>query len=286
MSILDSVRSAISQRRHGADVGAPTLVITADACRFGTFEDAYDGQFGELKPAFSPACWTLPAHEAIVRGNLPTPPGERTGDAFDNEYPDTYLPLPRLHAESWLVAEMPYLHAGGSVDSPIPRYFGDVYETSHGDTTGTAARVRKCVRRESSWFGLVNFGATHFPYQHFDGDFEAFLDAWDDGSVSVDDLKRWQTAAAAEVIAAVESIAAECPDGTNIILTADHGDLFGERDAFGHNYAARAQFDESLHRVPLVSWTVGESRGEAVGDVGDEQQAQLEALGYVGGESR
>jgi glucan phosphoethanolaminetransferase (alkaline phosphatase superfamily) len=46
----------------------------------------------------------------------------------------------------------------------------------------------------------------------------------------------------------------EIPPGTQVIITADHGELLGEDGSVGHNPNLDIKFHKKLHEVPFLQW--------------------------------
>ncbi len=137
----------------------------------------------------------------------------------------------------------------------VARYF-DHYELmkSHHDFAGMLRAMRFYVDRPS--FHLLNLGETHYPYTypgateverpHLSGvhgvvkrlgggglvaDREA--PAWFDDSM-MKQLKEDQVSSVRYVDALFEELYDYVPANTWIVVTSDHGELFGEGGYFGH----------------------------------------------------
>lgn len=234
------------------DLTHPTLVVVFDACRYDSFVEAYDGRFpSSVERAYSHAMWTIPSHEAIVRGGLPYNDRTRPDAVFRNDYPKKYFPLSRLHPYSFGLVSIPMLADIPAVRTTLCDHFDDWQY--HPDCDELLAEAVEYLQTDEPFFGLLNCAKTHFPYG-YDMDWDDLEAQLESGEITFEELQRRQVEACEELIADVDGLRRHVPEGTQVILTADHGDLFGEEGSFGHNPRSLATFDPKAFEVALLSW--------------------------------
>lgn len=254
----DAVRQYHAQKmQEEVHITHSSLIFVLDACRYDTFEQAYAGEFpGELQRAYSPATWTIPSHISMIRGILPGNSENR--DIWNNDYQQAIYPLPLQHAYSFGVTAMSIMADFPSLENGISEYFDDwtdYYEEVSAETV--AADVRTALQKASKYndfFGLVNFSDTHHPYNmKGPDDLRVLMEKIRKGDISKEELQSWQREAAENVIHEINELRQVIPFGTQVIVTADHGDLHGENGWF-HNYRKYARFHKKLFEVPLITW--------------------------------
>jgi hypothetical protein len=108
----------------------------------------------------------------------------------------------------------------------------------------------------SPYFYFFNLGETHYPYMLTDADLPRVSGVHgvarglglaadpDDAAAharalfgdpsTLDWLRRQQVRCVEYVDGLLPRLFAKCPPGTHVIITADHGELFGEDGYFGH----------------------------------------------------
>lgn len=171
--------------------------------------------------------------------------------------------LPRLHLPSFLrdslgyrtsaMVSMPVLNPSTTINVGFDHF--DLMP-SHNDMAAMVDRLR--FDGDRPWFHLLNVGETHYPYATPEEDpgewprisgvhgvFKHLDDLMVGGKLQEGDedffeseelerLRRRQVRATAYVDGVVERLFDVSPPGTWIIVTADHGELFGEGGYFGH----------------------------------------------------
>lgn len=253
----EKVRSAHFEKRLNDIPDQSVLIIVFDACRYDTFNDIYDNEFpSEVRKAYSQTCWTIPGHECLVRGALPYTEEQRPYDALPDNVLKGYYPLPLQYPYSFGSVAMPYLSANKYTANRLPDYFDDWFcakqPTSAEQVTEHAQQFLQDV--DDAFFGLINYGETHFPYREYSGEFSDLIDDLEAGRIDYDTLHQWQRDGCRELIQQVAQLRKHLPEDTRVILTADHGELLGENDGYGHNPAKQAVFHEKLFEVPLLTW--------------------------------
>jgi hypothetical protein len=175
---------------------------------------------------------------------------------FKKLLPSMFLPtyLKTLGYSTGALVSMPALNP----HTPINRDF-DVYESMprHNDFPAMLERLRFDGGRP--WFWMLNVGETHYPYAlpdedprewpHISGVHGVFehldermvggqlVEHVDEAFFDGDQLRRLherQLRAARHVDGVLEALYDVVPPQTWIIITSDHGELFGESGYFGH----------------------------------------------------
>lgn len=248
-------------------------------------------RLGPIERRFTYATWTAPSHYALLTGLLPhrAPTGVVAHEVYRDDLgawaPRLGLPaagwgamLPDLWLPRWLQAHGYQTGARVSLPTlnpatPLNRAFDDYTQAErHNDLPALLASLRFDGGRP--WFWLVNAGETHYPYATAEepeahwpklhgvhGVFRRLAagapvhaseaaEAFD--AARLDLLRRRQVRAAAHCDRALEALFDACPRGTRIIVTADHGECFGEGGWFGHGPIPH----EKVLEVPFVEGTV------------------------------
>jgi len=249
------------------DSSARTPAMDALASRGVRFEHAY-----------TPAPVTLPAHTSILTGLAPPAHGVRGNGAFALG-PGTPTLAEALRARG--------LATGAFIGGfPLARRFGlargfDTYDDAMGKSPGVSyelAERRGDAVAESAraWLGVhpgrvfvwVHLFDPHAPYDPP----PAFRGP---------DLYRGEVAAADSALGAVMATWDARPEPSLVILTADHGEAFGEHGEESHSLFV---YDTTLH-VPLLvrgpGWTPGTRASPDVG-LADIAATILDAVGPGG----
>jgi hypothetical protein len=275
-------------RRPNPPEGARNLVVvTLDSLRFDTCveaEPATMARLGEIERRYSYASWTAPSHYNLLMGLLPhtNPPGvlaaalyrreyeryaERLGIeglGFGNLLPHLFLPtLLREHLgyRTHAYVSMPVLNPHTALNQHFDHY---ELMPNHHDLPGMIERLHFSDDRPG--FYLLNVGETHYPYS-FEGDDGSQLPhisgvhgavkriggAHDEGAIPFTaadyaELRQRQVRAAGYVDTLLERLYDVLPPDTWLVVTADHGELFGEDGYFGHG----PMLHEKVLEVPFV----------------------------------
>lgn len=228
---------------------------------------------GRLERRYSYAGWTSPSHFVYLMGMLPhrSPVGVFASEVYKQEYvkwgerlgmnglamkdfvPGFWLPQflkgkgYRTHARISMPIINPMTVLNSSFDSYklMGRYDdfdGIIDEVAFGSAPS---------------FHLLNVGEAHFPYgippeemPPLHGEGGVFRRAGDEDRSSLppgadpasfyfekkhlDRFRERQIAAVEEVDRKAARLLERCPSGTHVIVTSDHGELFGEEGYFGH----------------------------------------------------
>jgi len=272
--------------------GARSLVVVVlDSLRHDVALEATTptlDALGVVERRFSYATWTAPSHYNLLTGLLPhlSPSRVYASDLYREDYRrygarlavpsiDFEALLPGLWLPSYLhdavgysthaLVSMPVLNPATGVNRGF-----DSYELmdSHHDLPGMIDRLR--VDHASPSFWMLNVGETHYPYT-FAGDdasrwprisgVHGVVKRLEDPEVPTID---WFTPAEMDELRARQVAALEFCDGQLallfdrlpadcwVIVTADHGELFGEDDYFGHGPINHPKVNE----VPFVEGLV------------------------------
>lgn len=247
---------------------------------------------GDAERRFSYASWTAPSHYNLLMGLLPhtSPPHVYASEYYKRDFlryserlgvPDMEFKrlLPSLFLPTYLKHTLGYAtHARVSMPvlnkfTPINRDF-DSYELmpSHNDMAAIVAEMEFAEDRPSFW--LINAGETHYPYAypgadaadlpHISGVHGVFkrldeiraeggepAEFFDAGKLR--ELHERQVAALRYLDEKVFGpLLDRLPSNTWLIVTSDHGELFGEDGYFGHGPIAH----EKVLEVPFLEGRV------------------------------
>jgi membrane-anchored protein YejM (alkaline phosphatase superfamily) len=249
------------------------VFIVLDSCRFDTYMAAQTpnmDRVGLAERRYSYASWTAPSHYAYTMGMLPhTSPKdvfasevykeeyvqwmERTGSkdlSFKNFLPELSLPkvLRKLGYRTVAKVSMPVLNKYTLISQHFDEY---KLMANHNDFAGMVEEME--FPDDEPHYYFLNLGETHYPYMlsgenlpHISGvhgalkaiDTEVATGAVRDaGKFEPEQLKMLQ----AQQVKCVEYVDGlmgklfeKAPPNTHFIITADHGELFGEDGYFGH----------------------------------------------------
>jgi hypothetical protein len=245
---------------------------------------------GPVERRWSYATWTAPSHYNLLMGLLPhTSPPEvyaseyykedfrRYGERLGIEGMEFRKVLPSIFLPTFLRNELGYrTHAMVSMPvlnphTPVNRDF-DSYELmpTHNDMAAMLPRLEFDEERPS--FYLLNVGETHYPYALPDEDpsrwprisgVHGVFKRLDDqphpaepreffDATRLRELRDRQITAVEYVDEVFARLFALLPDDTWVIVTSDHGELFGEDRYFGHGPIMH----EKVLEVPFVEGPV------------------------------
>jgi arylsulfatase A-like enzyme len=266
--------------------GAANLVIVVlDSLRFDSWSAAgmtTASRLGQVERRWSYASWTAPSHYNLLMGLLPHTSPE---DVFASEYyKQDFLRyserlgvpgiefarlLPSLYLPRFLRDVLGY-YTCASVSMPVlnpatPLNCGfDSYELMprHNDMAAMVRQLRFPPGRPA--FCLLNAGETHYPYALPGEDpaewprisgVHGVLTRLDETGrnggftpAQLEELRARQVRAASYVDDVIGMLFDALPRNTWVIVTSDHGELFGEAGYFGHGPIAH----EKVFEVPFV----------------------------------
>jgi hypothetical protein len=244
-------------------------------------------RLGEVQKRYSYASWTAPSHHAFGMGLLPhkSPPRILASEVYKDEYRDweartgisgidfkTFLPhlslvkvLKNLGYTTFGRVSMPVLNPA----TPFGQHFDDYkLMPDHNMFSAMVEEMRLPEDEDETNYYFFNLGETHYPYMLKDASLpiisgvhgvmkrmdqtvsETDID-WD-AFITGDRMKMLRDAQIKSVeyvdtlIGAIIEKAAK--GRTHLIVTADHGELFGEDGFFGHGPI----FHEKVFEVPFV----------------------------------
>jgi hypothetical protein len=243
------------------------VVVVLDSCRFDTFVEARPrslARLGDVERRHSYASWTSPSHFNLLMGLLPhtSPKGVFASQVYRGEYrrftdrlgvdvsfsamlPHLWLPelLRGAGYRTEARVSLPVLHPR----TPINRAF-DRYELMerHNDM---AAMLATLPPFDQPTFLLLNVGETHYPYALPDEPEDRWprvhgvhgvLARATAGSPApfdaraLSELRARQVAAVRYLDGVIDALFARIPKPAWVVVTSDHGELFGEDGYFGH----------------------------------------------------
>jgi len=250
-----------------------------------------ESALGPAERRFSYATWTAPSHLNLLMGLLPhTSPAhvyaseyykqdflrysERLGVAdmeFKKLLPSIFLPTYLRHALGYRTharVSMPVLNKFTVINRDFESY---ELMPSHNDMAAMVEEVHFDPERPSFW--LLNVGETHYPYAkpgddssdlpHISGVHGVFkkLDQIkDEGGEAgeffderrLKELHERQIAVLEHLDGVLERLLSRLPANTWLVVTSDHGELFGEEGYFGHGPIAH----EKVLEVPFAEGLV------------------------------
>jgi hypothetical protein len=263
------------------------VVVTLDSLRYDSLlaaQPRHLPRLGAIEQRYSYATWTAPSHYNLLMGLLPhpSPRSVYASDYYQQDFAryserlriadvEFKRLLPSLWLPTFLRAQHGYrTHAMVSMPALNPatvtNHDFDTYELmpKHNDMAAMLDRLRF---DDQPAFYLLNVGETHYPYALPDEDPtqwprisgvhgvvrrlderngeqpDAFFDA-----AQMAELRARQVRAAGYVDGLVEKLYDLTPPDTWIVVTSDHGELFGEDGYFGHGPIAH----EKVLEVPFV----------------------------------
>lgn len=255
---------------------------------FAEAAPSFVARLGELERRYSYATWTAPSHYNLLMGILPhpSPKGVHASTYYSRSFqawgprlgvPDLrwsdmvpHMWLPRfLRAElgfyTRAMVSLPALNAA----TPLALEF-DSWESmpTHNDFGAMVDRLHFDDHRPTFW--LLNVGETHYPYapahepasdwpriHGVHGVFRRLASGQPvhgDQAPEVFDadrmaaLRQRQVDVIRHLDPLVHRLLDQVPPGTSVVVTADHGELFGEGGYFGHGPIHH----EKVLEVPFV----------------------------------
>jgi hypothetical protein len=248
------------------------------------------GQLGPVERRWSYATWTAPSHYNLLMGLLPhtSPPEVYASEYYKQDFlryaerldvPDMEFKklLPSIFLPTYLKHGLGYTtHARVSMPvlnkhTAINRDF-DTYELmpTHNDMHAMLPEMRFDAATPA--FHLLNVGETHYPYATPDEDpsewprisgVHGVFKHLDEGQVAGDMVDFFDSTSMrtlrdrqVESVRYLDRVFAELfdllPSNTWVVVTSDHGELFGEARFFGHGPIMH----EKVLEVPFVEGVV------------------------------
>jgi hypothetical protein len=260
-------------------------MIVLDSLRYDSWLAADPGpmgRIGRLERRWSYASWTAPSHYNKLMGLLPhaSPTRVYASEYYKHDYsryserlgvegiefkrllPSIFLPtfLRSLGYTNHACVSMPVLNPA----TPLNHGFDDYrLMPKHNDFAAMLETIEFSTEQPSYW--LLNVGETHYPYALPDEDPSQWprisglhgvlrrIGQQDDEEAFFDEnqlaeLRQRQIDALSYVDGVIGAVYDRVPAGTWVVVTSDHGELFGEDGYFGHG---PIQHDK-VYEVPFV----------------------------------
>ncbi len=241
------------------------LLLTYDSCRYDVLVDARTpvlDSYSEIVPAQAPGNFTFGSHQAFFVGILPNANADLP---YYNRFRKQLLGLLEVGegqvaknalqgvTSTWNLVAGLRDQGFQTVGAGAMNWFRQESLTTGFESfrfTGRDAEaqvefVREALDLERPFFGFINFGETHAPYT-FSGkpgpcpvDVRARRMTWppeagDDPVGRESPAYGWQVSAAEFLDGHLERLFDGLPGDTVVVLTADHGECFGEDGYWGH----------------------------------------------------
>lgn len=258
--------------------GLNFLLLTYDSCRYDVLGDADTpvlDAYGGIHPAQAPANFTFASHQAFFVGILPNADEDLP---YLNRFRKQLLGLvevgePQVAKEAFERVRSRWNLVSGlrdrgyqTVGAGAMNWFRqesltagfERFRFTGRDAEAQVRFVREELDVERPFFAFINFGETHAPYT-FRGsegacpvDVRARRMRWppraEQGPTGADNPGyAWQQAAAEFLDGRLPRLFEGLPGDTAVILTADHGECFGEDGYWGHGVN-----HEKVLEVPLA----------------------------------
>jgi hypothetical protein len=263
------------------------VVVVLDSLRYDSAMAAgmrNAARLGDIEQRWSYASWTAPSHFNLLMGLLPhtSPPHVYASEYYKADFtryserfgvpgidfaamlPSIWLPTYMRNVLGYRTAalvSMPVLNPATGINRDFDEY---TLMASHNDMAGMVDQLHFDPDRPTFW--LLNVGETHYPYA-IPGDDgtdlprisglhgvlkhaaqePAFFDA-----ATMDQLRARQVRAASYADDLIGALYDVVPPRTWIIVTSDHGELFGEGGYFGHGPIAH----DKVLEVPFVEGVI------------------------------
>lgn len=247
------------------------LLIIMDSARYDVVAAAKTPNMdyiGPLEARWSYSSWTFPAHQVFLMGLMPhtSPAKVHASNVYRAEYAQWQQRTgieeinfadftPRLSLPFFLknkgyrneaFVSMPVLNPTTNLNQYFHRY--ELME-KHNDFPGMIELIEPTAQQPT--FYMLNLGETHYPYairgeaqpdtpilHGVHGTLKHSRDAETDvwfSEAQFDDMKLAQQRAVEEIDRCLPDLFRKFDHmPTHVIITADHGELFGEEGYFGH----------------------------------------------------
>ena len=248
------------------------VLIIMDSCRYDSCLAARRcniDRVGALQRRYSYASWTSPSHCVFLMGLMPhnNPPGTFASEIYKTEFSNwveriggddvsfrTFVPhlsLPKvLHDLGYRTCgrvSLPVLNEFTAFSSHFDDYR---LMDNHNDFAGMVRDIEFPANQPMFWF--LNLGETHYPYMLPDmprisglhGVFKPEAAQRAEGGLKAPDalfdadqmarLHQQQVRCVEHVDNLIGALFDKAPVNTHFVITADHGEMFGEDGFFGH----------------------------------------------------
>ena len=268
------------------------VIVILDSLRYDSWVKAEPSTLAQLGPVerrWSYATWTAPSHYNLLMGLLPhtSPPEVYASEYYKQDFlryrerlgiddmefkkllPSIFLPSHLKHGLGYRTharVSMPVLNEHTVLNRDFDSYR---LMPKHNDMAAMIDELE--FHDDAPSFYLLNVGETHYPYARPDEDpsqwprisgvhgvFKHLDDAGHADAVDFFDrtklreLQDRQIEAVRYVDGVFTQLFDRLPDDTWVIVTSDHGELFGEDRFFGHGPVMH----EKVLEVPFVEGRV------------------------------
>jgi sulfatase-like protein len=268
------------------------VIVILDSLRYDSWmaaEPSVLGQLGRVERRWSYATWTAPSHYNLLMGLLPhtSPPEVYASEYYKQDFlryserlgvegiefrkllPSIFVPTYLKHSlgyETHAQVSMPVLNEHTVINRDFDSY---TLMPKHNDMAAMLDSLSFSEERPS--FHMLNVGETHYPYAlpdedpskwpHISGvhgvfkrlDEERGLDAPEFfDRTALKELQARQVKAVEYLDGVFARLFDLLPSNTWVIVTSDHGELFGEDRYFGHGPIAH----DKVFEVPFVEGLV------------------------------
>lgn len=249
---------------------------------------SFAARLGPVQRRYSYATWTAPSHYNLLMGILPhpSPRGMHASTYYSRSFSEWAVRLgvpdlrwsdmvPHMWLPRFLRAELGFLTRAlvsmPALNPSVPLALEfDSWESMpvHNDFAAMVDRVHFDERRPTFW--LLNVGETHYPYApvhepasqwpRIHGVHGVFRRLARGEAVHMRDapaafdaarmaqLRQRQVDVVRHLDPIVHTLLDRLPPGTSVVVTSDHGELFGEEGFFGHGPIQH----EKVLEVPFV----------------------------------
>jgi len=232
--------------RFPAPIKEPTTLIVLDSVGYDLFCEAFAKnleRIGEVHPAFSDGSYTVPSMAAILTGKLPlcTIPkclhqellAMPHGNPFFLEDQAEVMPVHIYTSNPWLYPDLKRRAQN--------RFSINFHYYEHSECI---KEIVNDVLTKDDTFTIIHVMETHAPYTTWFGETR-----W--GDQEPPEIARKYQRRALEYVD--ENLEPLIDRGGNIIVTADHSEIFTSDHKFGHFPPV---FTPGLFRVPIISSNV------------------------------
>jgi len=265
--------------------GNNLIFLIMDSCRFDSYLAAKTPNMDRLgagERRYSFASWTSPSHYTYLMGMIPhrSPQGVFASEVYKNDFVKWVdrLGISGLSFKSFVpqlslpkVLQDHGYRTAARVSLPVlnptchlNKHFDDYkLMANHNDFAGMIKDIE--FDEDEPQFYFCNLGETHYPYMldgnslpHISGVHGVFKRMDDElGQAQQDqffdekqmrDLHLQQIKTVEYVDGVLDALISKAPVGTHFIVTADHGECFGESGYFGHGPIVH----EKVLEVPFI----------------------------------